>query len=145
MSQENPVHVALGYVFDEQNAVLLTQRPAHKTFGQLWEFPGGKLEPGESAKDAIVRELQEELCIHVTPAVALTPYFYTLNSGQRLCFHPILCDWQPAELTLTEHLDSRFVPVNTLGSFPLAPPDYEAVERLKDYLQHKNADIKGSR
>jgi 8-oxo-dGTP diphosphatase len=48
--------------------VLLQQRPAHKHHGGLWEFPGGKVEPGEAPKSALVRELAEELAIGVDPS-----------------------------------------------------------------------------
>ena len=59
------VHVAAAAIFDAQGRVLISQRPAHVHQGGLWEFPGGKLEPGESAERALRRELREELGIGV--------------------------------------------------------------------------------
>lgn len=64
------VHVAVGVVCSDCR-VLIAQRPAHKHQGSLWEFPGGKVEPGEAPRDALVRELWEELRITVTAAKPL--------------------------------------------------------------------------
>jgi len=59
------IHVAAAAIFDDQGRVLISQRPAHVHQGELWEFPGGKLEPGETPAAALYRELQEELGISV--------------------------------------------------------------------------------
>jgi 8-oxo-dGTP diphosphatase len=62
------VHVAAAVVSDDRGRVLIAQRPAHAHQGGLWEFPGGKLEQGESARQALQRELREELGINVGSA-----------------------------------------------------------------------------
>jgi len=59
------VHVAAAAIFDRRGRVLIARRPPHVHQGDLWEFPGGKLEPGESVEQALRRELWEEL--HITP------------------------------------------------------------------------------
>jgi 8-oxo-dGTP diphosphatase len=66
-----PLHVAVGFVTDHQGRWLLTQRAKHVHQGGLWEFPGGKLEPGETAYAALLRELREEVAIEVTAAEPL--------------------------------------------------------------------------
>lgn len=60
-----PVDVAVGILIDPQGRFLLTSRPAGKVFEGYWEFPGGKLEPGETVLQALRRELQEELGITI--------------------------------------------------------------------------------
>ena len=59
------IDVAVGVLFDQQGHVLLAQRPAGKAYAGWWEFPGGKIETGESVSLALARELQEELGITV--------------------------------------------------------------------------------
>lgn len=58
-----PVRVAVGAIRNSHNQILIALRPSHKHQGDLWEFPGGKIEPGESAEQALARELEEELGI----------------------------------------------------------------------------------
>ena len=63
VSERTPVDVAVGVLFDPDGRFLLTSRPSGKVYAGYWEFPGGKLEPGESVEDALRRELHEELGI----------------------------------------------------------------------------------
>ncbi|TDG15071.1 8-oxo-dGTP diphosphatase MutT [Seongchinamella unica] len=68
------VHVAVGVILDAQQNILLTRRPEHAHQGGLWEFPGGKVEPGESLAVALSRELREELDIEplrTSPLIAI--------------------------------------------------------------------------
>jgi|AntRauTorcE11897_2_1112592.scaffolds.fasta_scaffold64764_1 8-oxo-dGTP diphosphatase len=62
------VHVAVGVIVDAQGRVLVARRAHEQHLGGLWEFPGGKLEPGERAEQALYRELKEELAIEVKHA-----------------------------------------------------------------------------
>jgi 8-oxo-dGTP diphosphatase len=65
------VHVAVGVILNTQRNVLITQRAQHAHQGGLWEFPGGKVEPGESLRAALTRELREELGIVIGHTSAL--------------------------------------------------------------------------
>lgn len=62
------IHVVAGVICNEEGRVLLALRPKHKHKGGLWEFPGGKVEAGESARDALARELLEEIALVVEDA-----------------------------------------------------------------------------
>jgi 8-oxo-dGTP diphosphatase len=64
-----PVDVAVGVLIDSEQRFLLTSRPAGKVYAGYWEFPGGKLEVGESVEQALKRELHEELGIHIDQAL----------------------------------------------------------------------------
>jgi 8-oxo-dGTP diphosphatase len=79
----NPtVHVAVGVLEDEQGRVLIARRPEHVHQGGLWEFPGGKVDPGETLTQALQRELWEELAIRVltTQPLIRIPHHYTDKS-----------------------------------------------------------------
>ncbi|MFK8047704.1 MAG: 8-oxo-dGTP diphosphatase MutT [Halioglobus sp.] len=66
------VHVAVGVILDSRNRVLIAKRSKESHQGGLWEFPGGKVEAGESVQNALERELHEELGIHIGHATPLT-------------------------------------------------------------------------
>jgi 8-oxo-dGTP diphosphatase len=68
------IHVVAGALFDERGRVLIAQRPPGKHMAGGWEFPGGKVEPGEAPLAALKRELQEELGIEVHEAAPLIAY-----------------------------------------------------------------------
>ena len=68
-SERTPVDVAVGVLIDAQGRFLLTSRPAGKVYAGYWEFPGGKLEAGETVEQALRRELQEELGITIATAL----------------------------------------------------------------------------
>ena len=68
VAQRTPVDVAVGVLFDASGRFLLTSRPSDKVYAGYWEFPGGKLEPGESVEGALRRELHEELGITIGAA-----------------------------------------------------------------------------
>jgi 8-oxo-dGTP diphosphatase len=72
LNKDHPmVLVAAALLIDDQNRVLLAQRPAGKSMAGLWEFPGGKVEAGELPEIALVRELREELGIETSPGCLL--------------------------------------------------------------------------
>lgn len=71
------LQVAVGVLFNERSEVLVGQRTVKDRYYQQWEFPGGKLEQGESAEQALVRELEEELGIQVTAAQAFMQLEHT--------------------------------------------------------------------
>lgn len=97
-----PVEVAVGVLFQANGAFLLTSRPLGKVYAGYWEFPGGKLEPGESVEQALRRELHEELGITIGAAQAwkteLVDYPHALV---RLNFCKVF-DWR-GELQMREH------------------------------------------
>ena len=81
-SARTPVDVAVGVLIDADGRFLLTSRPAGKVYAGYWEFPGGKLEAGESVEAALRRELHEELGITIGPAqpwrIELVAYAHAL-------------------------------------------------------------------
>jgi len=70
------LHVAVGVIQDKKKRVLITKRASHVPQGGLWEFPGGKLECGETAVEALIREIKEELGLTVQHAEYLTQFTY---------------------------------------------------------------------
>jgi 8-oxo-dGTP diphosphatase len=114
------------------NSILATQR-GYGEFKDGWEFPGGKVEPGETPEEAIVREIREELGATVRPEKLITtvecdyPKFH-------LTMHCFLCTVAEGELKLLEHEAAKWLTKDTLGSVGWLPADLEIVEKLRDEL-----------
>ena len=114
-------------VVQRNQTYLVCQRPVHKRHGGLWEFPGGKLEPGETNLDAARRELAEELGVQ-TLAVAPSLFSYADPGSEFIIdFVPTVIEGEPKCL---EHSDLKWVPLEQLGSLQLAPSDRQFVEFL---------------
>ena len=123
--------VVLALLYDQSGKVLIAQRPEHKSYGGLWEFPGGKVEPNETPEEALRREIIEELGVEVMPEQSHPPYKHENDRGEKLTFYPITCSWLPTKLTLNEHQRALFVDVSRVTDWPLAPPDLDALKYLQ--------------
>ena len=106
------------------------QRPAHKARGLLWEFVGGKVEPGESREEALIRECREELNVTVEVGelfMELTHTYPDLTVHLSL-FNARIAEGVPEKL---EHNDIRFITVAEIDDYAFCPADKEILERLK--------------
>ena len=128
------IEVAIGIVLSEKSVVLIAKRPKDKSYGGLWEFPGGKLEAGESPSDAATRELREELGIHIDVVGELEPFDHTIDSGKVLRFYPLICRHLNQEVTLTEHTEFLWAKPADLSNFNFAAPDYPVIRQLEKWL-----------
>lgn len=125
-----PVDV-VGAVFIRDGAVFAAQRGALKAQPGLWEFPGGKIEPGERPEMALARELREELLIDatVTDHICTSVYDYG-NIVIRLATYR--CEIRSGTPQLTEHAAVRWVPIEQLHTLDWAPADIEAVQKIQE-------------
>lgn len=122
------VDVVAAVIRDPRGRLFIGQRPAHKRHGGLWEFPGGKVDPGESLATAVVRELKEELGLTAT-WVAPAPLYARQDPGQPFRILFVEAD-AAGEPELLEHQAVAWVPVPPPGSYPLAPSDAAFVAAL---------------
>lgn len=107
--------------------LLVCRRPPHKRHGGLWEFPGGKTEPGESDADAARRELREELGVEVLEAMPEELAIADPGSPFLIAFVPVTIRGEP---TCHEHTDLAWGTPAELAELPLAPSDRRYVEFL---------------
>lgn len=116
-------------VIEHDGLILATQRSSSMSLPLKWEFPGGKLEPGESLQDGLVRELREELGITVRVGQGLLPVTYHYP-GFIVTLHPFRCDQLSGELTLHEHLASCWLPPARLPELDWAEADWPIIDML---------------
>jgi 8-oxo-dGTP diphosphatase len=122
-------------LLDADNRVLLAQRPEGKSMAGLWEFPGGKVEPGETPEAALIRELNEELGID-THESCLAPIGFASHGYDE--FHLLMplfvCRKWQGEPTAQEGQTLTWVRPNALRNYPMPPADVPLVAQLQDLL-----------
>ena len=122
-------------LIDGDKRVLLAQRPPGKAMAGLWEFPGGKVEPGERPEVTLIRELKEELGISVTQA-CLAPFVFASHGYES--FHLLmplyLCRRWEGMVQPLEHAALRWVTPAQMAELPMPPADTPLVAYLRDFL-----------
>ena len=107
------------------------QRPPHKARGMLWEFVGGKVEPGETREEALIRECREELAIElrVDDLFMQVVHEYPDLTVHLSFYNAAIAAGEPQRL---EHHDIRWLTVEEIDDYMFCPADYEILERLKE-------------
>jgi 8-oxo-dGTP diphosphatase len=127
--------VAACALIDLEGRVLLARRPEGKTMAGLWEFPGGKLHPGETPEAALIRELKEELAIDVS-AACLAPFVFASHAYER--FHLLmplyLCRRWKGIPRAREGQALTWVRPAKLGEYEMPPADKPLIPLLRDFL-----------
>jgi 8-oxo-dGTP diphosphatase len=116
-------------VIVDQGQVLITQRHAHDHMADKWEFPGGKIEPGETPEACLQRELQEELglLVDVQELYLVTQHRYPHINIKLLAFRVHI---RSGQITLRAHQDYQWVPIQELATFDFSDADKPIVHKL---------------
>lgn len=131
MSEKPPVPVVCA-IIRRAGLIMLAQRPPDKKLAGLWEFPGGKVEPGEAPEAALHRELQEELGCAVVITQALPAFVHAYDWGS-IHLIPFVCALAPGspEPHPHEHTALVWVEPARLHDYPLAPADVPLLAALE--------------
>ncbi|WP_449599678.1 (deoxy)nucleoside triphosphate pyrophosphohydrolase [Paenibacillus sp. Marseille-Q9583] len=123
----------VGAVIIENNKILCAQRGATKTLAYKWEFPGGKIEEGETPQAALKREINEEMncSIEIGEEIETTVYEYDFGFVHLTTFYCHLLSGTP---TLTEHVAIQWLSAHELMSLDWAPADIPAVHNIQKKL-----------
>jgi len=135
-AQKLPLAVCAA-VLVEQEKVLLTERPTDKQQGGLWEFPGGKIEPGESPHQALKRELREELAIEIEIGPVFETVYHHYDWGSVLII-AYLCRHRSGEIKHLEVADHAWVEPEQFSEYPILPADQPILDKLRNH-RLKNA------
>lgn len=135
MTDKRIVLVAAAALVDVDGRVLICQRPEGKQLAGLWEFPGGKVEPGETPEACLIRELEEELGIRVSHA-CLAPFVFASHEYES--FHLLMPlylvrRWE-GQVANLEHKAMAWVRPNDMDSYPMPPADGPLVAWLRDLI-----------
>ena len=115
----------------EDGKFMICQRPAHKARGLLWEFVGGKVEPGETRAEALVRECREELGVTVAPGPIYmeVDHVYPDITIHLTLFRASIVAGRPQKL---EHADIRFIAPSDIPLYAFCPADAAILKRITD-------------
>lgn len=122
------VEVVAALIWDKDK-FMICQRPVHKARGLLWEFVGGKVEPGETKEQALIRECQEELAITLSVGdvfMDVVHEYPDINVHLTL-FNATIAEGVPQKL---EHNDIKWISINEIPEYNFCPADTEILERL---------------
>lgn len=119
----------VGAVIVRDSNILCAQRGFDTSLAGLWEFPGGKIEAGESAREALVREITEELLCEVSVGSKLETTAHEYDFGT-VVLTTFFCELVSGTPHLTEHAEVRWLPPEDLNTLDWAPADLPAVARI---------------
>ena len=126
----NTTEVVAALIWDDDK-FMICQRPAHKARGLLWEFVGGKVEPGETKEQALIRECREELAITLSVGDVFMDvvHKYPDLKVHLTLFNAIIADGEPQKL---EHNDIQWITPSEISNFEFCPADDEILHRIKE-------------
>ena len=126
-------HVSAAIIHDHQGRIFATQRGSGD-WKDWWEFPGGKIEPGETPEEALKREIWEELETRIVIEQLVTTVEWNYPKFH-LTMHCFWCHVESGELTLKEHEAARWLSRDELDSVQWLPADLEVIEMIKNKME----------
>lgn len=131
------IDVVAALIWNQEGKFLACQRPAHKARGLLWEFVGGKVEPGETHQAALIRECREELGITITVGSIFMEvvHEYPDITVHLSVFNSKIAEGIPRPL---EHNDIRWITAEEIDQYSFCPADKNILASIKD-LRHQTA------
>lgn len=120
--------------------IFATQR-GYGEWKDWWEFPGGKIEPGEAPEDALKREIREELATEIEVGGRLMTVEYDYPTFH-LTMHCYLCSVISGELSLLEHEDARWLEREELGCVKWLPADKDVIEKIRNEVLNEFRTLK---
>ncbi len=141
-TQDTSITQVVAALIREKDRFLICQRPANKARALLWEFVGGKVEPGETKAQALIRECQEELDITIAVGEEFmnVTHVYPDITVHLTLFHATIRAGTP---TLVEHNDIRWISPEEIHLYPFCPADQEILEEIRMKIQsnHRKTSV----
>ena len=131
MTENRTITEVVAALIWENDRFLICQRPAHKARGLLWEFVGGKVDPGESKQQALIRECREELAVEISVGDVFMEVVHEYPDllVRLTLFHAAIVDGTPQML---EHNDLRWIRVEEIPQFDFCPADVDILKKLME-------------
>ena len=129
---KNMIEVTAAIILRDK-AILIAQRALGQNLATKWEFPGGKIEAGETPQECLKREIKEELNVEIEVLDFFAESIYAYDRGT-IKLMSFWCKWLSGDLTLNVHSRFEWVNLHQLGLYDYAPADIPLVEKLKTIM-----------
>ena len=123
------INVVAAVITDDNNRILITQRNLKKSQGGLWEFPGGKIENGETREEAIIREIKEELDVNIKADQYIDEKVFNYPEKD-INLIAMKCSIISGKILLKEHEDAKWVTSSELVNYNFAPADEFIIDSI---------------
>ena len=126
-------------IIEQHARVLVTQRSMYMPEPFLWEFPGGKIEEGETEEECLVREIREELSLLIRPVKRMTPVQHQMDGVGAMELIPYRCQYTGGTIQLLEHRSYHWAHPQDLLKYNWCPPDLPVVMEYLRLLEEQPA------
>ncbi|WP_051210687.1 (deoxy)nucleoside triphosphate pyrophosphohydrolase [Runella zeae] len=123
-------------IFEKEGRIFAAQRSDGMSLAFKWEFPGGKVEEGESEEETLHREIMEEMSVEIEIGVRLAPT-YKEDTHRIICLVPYICRIMSAPIVLTEHLQYKWVKIEEIYKLDWAEADLGVIQTFFQYRDSK--------
>ena len=121
-------------IFEKDGHILAAQRNSNMSLPLKWEFPGGKVDEGETEIEALHREIMEELSVEIEIGTRLSPTFKE-DTHRIICLVPYICRILSSPIILTEHLQYKWIRLDEIHKLDWAEADLGVIETYFRYLE----------
>jgi len=118
-------------IIHKDNKIMIAKRKENKSMGGFWEFPGGKIDPGETPEESLVRELKEEMDISIKVEKYVGESIYDYGDIV-ICLLGYLASIENGDIILNDHDEYEWVTLENICKFKLAPADIPLVRMLQE-------------
>lgn len=125
------INVVAGILINDNNEILIAKRKIDKSMGGYWEFPGGKIEDGETPKESLIRELKEEMNINIKIIEYFGESIYDYVDF-KINLIAYICEITEGEISLTDHSEIKWVKKDEFNEYKIALADIYFVSKLQN-------------
>lgn len=132
------IDVSAGIILNENKNILIGKRRNPEKLANKWEFPGGKIEPGETPEKCLRREIKEEFGIEIKVKNKIGEIYHEYEF-ENIKFHVFFAKWENGKLKPTDHKEIKWIFQDELRDYDFTPADIKIINKIKDAIKSLNS------